>query len=383
MAGIFISYRRTQEPSAFARLVSDRLGGAFPGAPIFLDVATIDAGHDWQAAIKKALADAETLLALIDEKWLTAADEHGRRRLDLPDDYVCFEIASALSAGKRVIPVLIGKASIPIPAALPTSIADLTKRQAMRLTHEGFDSEIGRLIETLGGDPTTSATVPAQSPQPPDLPHATNPYFTGRDEDLAQLHTSLRATGKAVRVQVVAAMGGVGKTTLANEYAHKHWQDYQQVLWVDARRGYEAEFALAFDRLFPERATADILPAAKAKAALAELNSPTDRLLVIDNAEDDKSVQPWLPHGATGCRTLITSRFTAWPKAAGVKVIDLGVLAPEKARDFLIDRTGRKDEAEECSTLARELGYLPLALEQAGAYIDEVSVGVVTYRRLQ
>src|SRR5262245_40416225 len=103
LAGIFISYRRGQESSAFARLVSDCLGKVFPSAAIFLDVATIEAGHDWQAAIKNALADADTLLALIDERWLTAADEHGRRRLDLPDDYVCFEIASALSAGKRVI----------------------------------------------------------------------------------------------------------------------------------------------------------------------------------------------------------------------------------------------------------------------------------------
>jgi len=184
-----------------------------------------------------------------------------------------------------------------------------------------------------------------------------------------------------VRVQVVAAMGGVGKTTLANEYAHRYWRDYRQVLWVDARRGYEAEFALAFDRLFPERATADILPAAKAQAALAELNGATDRLLVIDNAEDAESVRPWLPRGATGCRTLVTSRDTRWPKAEGVKLIDLGVLAPEAARDFLTERAGRTGEAEACAALAQELGHLPLALEQAGAYIDEVGISVATYRR--
>jgi GTPase SAR1 family protein len=53
-----------------------------------------------------------------------------------------------------------------------------------------------------------------------------------------------------VRVQVVVAMGGVGKTTLANEYAHRHWQDYREALWVDARRGCEAEFALAFERVW-------------------------------------------------------------------------------------------------------------------------------------
>jgi tetratricopeptide (TPR) repeat protein len=96
-------------------------------------------------------------------------------------------------------------------------------------------------------------------------------------------------------------------------------------------------------------------------------------LLVIDNVEDCQSVRPWLPDGATtGCRTLITARFSDWPPERGIRTIAIDVLEPEPSRHFLLARTGRiAEEADltSCDDLAKALGYLPLALEQAGAYI--------------
>jgi hypothetical protein len=65
--------------------------------------------------------------------------------------------------------------------------------------------------------------------------------------------------------------------------------------------------------------------------------------------------------------------------AAGIRVIQLYVLDPESARRFLVTRTGRTAEGAEqaaCSDLARELGYLPLALEQAAAYIAAPGAGL-------
>ena len=105
-----------------------------------------------------------------------------------------------------------------------------------------------------------------------------------------------------------------------------------------------------------------------------------ERLLVLDNVEDAENVRPWLPRDATtGCRTLITSRFADWPAAAGIRTIQLYVLQPEPARQFLLARTGRAGEGSErtaCDDLARGLGYLPLALEQAAAYIAAPGAGV-------
>src|SRR6185295_15713815 len=78
----------------------------------------------------------------------------------------------------------------------------------------------------------------------------------------------------------------------------------------------------------------------KAQLALRALESRDDRLLIIDNAEDETSVQSWIPK-AGHCRTLITSRFAGW--SAAVKPIQLHVLEPQPARTLLVFRAGRDE----------------------------------------
>ena len=149
---------------------------------------------------------------------------------------------------------------------------------------------------------------------------------------------------------------------------------------MDAHAGLESGFALLFGKLFPGRSDAGLQQPDKAKLVQAELSGRAERLLVLDNVEDAESVRPWLPcDPTTGCRTLITSRFADWPAAAGIRAIQLYVLEPEPARQFLLARTGRAAAGAEraaCDDLARELGYLPLALEQAAAYIAALGAGV-------
>src|SRR4029077_4212569 len=159
----------------------------------------------------------------------------------------------------------------------------------------------------------TKLAEPALDPIPRivDLPYPANPFFIGRDDELVRIHEELHSTPVAAltqgRVRALAAMGGVGKTTLANEYARRYWRLYPQILWVDARAGLESGFALLFGKLFPGRSKAGLQQPDRAKLALAELSGRADRLLVLDNVEDAESVRPWLPRDpTTGCRTLIT-----------------------------------------------------------------------------
>jgi len=81
----------------------------------------------------------------------------------------------------------------------------------------------------------------------------------------------------------------------------------------------------------------------------------------------------------SGCRTLITSRFGDFPELEGFSVIQPNMLGSEAARHFLVTRTIRAAEGAEraaCDALAKALGYLPLALEQAAAYIAAPGTGL-------
>src|SRR5262249_18050067 len=100
---------------------------------------------------------------------------------------------------------------------------------------------------------------------------------------------------------------------------------------------------------------------------------------IIDNAEDEQSIQPWIP--ATGdCHCLITSRFTAWSKE--VSTYPVWVLDPDPAKELLLCVSNLKGD-EAADRVAKKLQYLPLALEQAAAYVAEnPDGGFATYLSL-
>jgi hypothetical protein len=207
---------------------------------------------------------------------------------------------------------------------------------------------------------------------------ARNPGFTGRVELLSALHTALRdEEGSWAVVQALYGMGGIGKTALAIEYAHRYGAEYEVVWWVPAQ-----EPALVPDRLaelahaLGVAALTDSVTVAVARL-LGALRERERWLLIFDNAEDPAALARFLPGG--GGQMVITSRNPGWHELAspvGVDVFDRG-----ESITLLRRRAPRLSDGE-AGRVAEALGDLPLALVQAGAHLADTTTSVPDYLTL-
>lgn len=148
LRGIFLSYRR-EDAGPYARLLQYQLAERFPDAQVFMDLDSVEAGLDFAAEIGEAVGSCAVLVALIGRQWATLADEGGQRRLDDPDDYVRFEIQTALERGVQVIPVLVDGARPLRQEQLPTELHKLARLNALELSHSRYQYDANRLLELI------------------------------------------------------------------------------------------------------------------------------------------------------------------------------------------------------------------------------------------
>lgn len=150
-SGIFISYRRTTARWT-ARILYQELARTFGDNLVFMDVDTIAPGSQWHPVVHQAAMDAEVMLVVIDQGWLDATDEAGRRRLDDPADIVRREIEIGLRKPARVVPILVDGAAMPQPASLPSTLRSLLDFQGVRLEHSSFESDLHTVIDRIRPD---------------------------------------------------------------------------------------------------------------------------------------------------------------------------------------------------------------------------------------
>lgn len=228
--------------------------------------------------------------------------------------------------------------------------------------------------------------MPRQPQFPGALPRvwkvpARNPNFTGRGADLAALAAAL-ATGPTVTVQAVRGMGGVGKTQLATEYAYAHATDYDLVYWLAAEQ--VASIPDQFTALAVQLGLDPVPDPEGLQAQVHEaLRAVPGWLLIFDNADEAGDLRPWLPGGplppGVPAHVIVTTRRGGF--AALGEILDLDVIAPADALALLRTRVPGLEQATG-TELAEELGRLPLALEQAGAYLDRTGTPPRDYLRL-
>jgi hypothetical protein len=145
---IFISYRR-DDTRADARSIYQRLQKTFGAKKLFMDVDTIERGRDFRSAIDAYLANSAAMLVLIGRNWLGTNAKTNVRRINDPADFVSVEISTALRRDIAVIPVLVDGAQMPQSEDLPAEIRPLAFRQAARITHENFSTDMERLERDL------------------------------------------------------------------------------------------------------------------------------------------------------------------------------------------------------------------------------------------
>jgi tetratricopeptide (TPR) repeat protein len=239
------------------------------------------------------------------------------------------------------------------------------------------------ILSTVPPDYPDHADVPATpgGPRPPgSLPAVwnlgrRNPGFTGRDDMLNRLHDTLRG-GSRVAVQALHGMGGVGKTQLALEYAHRFAGEYDLVWWIPAEQP-----ELIGDHLATLAQKLRLVPMGRATPeaveALRDHLRRVDRwLLVFDNAEDRDQLAPWLPDGSG--HLLITSRDPNWTGVA--RAVDVDVFARSESIGLLRMHLPHLGEAA-ADRLAEALGDLPLAVGQAVDVLAETRLPVDVYLR--
>ena len=257
-----------------------------------------------------------------------------------------------------------------------TSSTHITARDGSISTRDIYGNNVEIKIKNVYGPDETQIKKPFESARK-NIPYSRNINFTGRESLLNSLRNALISGGTTAltQTQTVTGLGGVGKTQLALEYAYRHIDDYEVIWWVRS----EEPVILANDYI----ELADRLGLEKGSGKTEELidvvrqwfENNTVWLLIFDNAQNPHDLTRYLPKIGSG-HVIVTSRNPNWDSLA--KPLEILVFERPESLKFLLMRTGQRDE-KAADALAEALGDLPLALEQAGAYVKETGISFEDY----
>ncbi|BCL80860.1 tetratricopeptide repeat protein [Ktedonobacteria bacterium brp13] len=343
------------------------------------------AGTDWVQAIDTHLERATVILLLVSADFLAS-------------DY-CYsiEVQRALERHEaklaRVIPVLLRPVEW---QGAPFAHLQVLPSNAKAITiwnnqDEAFMDVAAGLRSVIKEVSQLAVSTPSSFPHVWNLPYLRNPFFTGRDEILTLLHNNYAANSVAAslqRAQAISGLGGIGKTQVALEYAYRYGREYECALWIRAttRDALSTDFITIANLLQlsekNEKNLSVVIEAVKQWLAIH-----TRWLLILDNVDDLELVHNFLLSRGSG-HILLTTRMQTMSGIA--KLIEVEIMTPEEGALFLLRRANiiepdaqleHVSEADRTQAMAisKVLGGLPLALDQAGAYIEETASSLSEY----
>lgn len=358
-------------------------------------------GTSWAQEIDQHIESASLILLLISPDFIAS-------------DY-CYNIEMKralerhLAGDAFVIPILVRRCdwqAAPFASlqALPAGrfITEWNEREedtALAMVAAGIREALQQLAAPA------SHTQAGLSSQFWNVPFSRNPFFIGREEQLAQVHAQLQQSQSAAigQVQAISGLGGIGKTQLAVEYAYRHREEYEAVLWVSA------DTLETLNASYSELATLLNLPERDARkqevivqVVKAWLETHRDWLLILDNLDEPQVLfpsntsgrlryaSPFLPSTSRN-HVLLTTRaddLSSLSLSLGFsRPLRMETFTPEQGARLLLVRAERLERAtpqsrQEAEQIARDLGGLALAIDQAGAYLAATGASFSSYLQL-
>lgn len=213
-----------------------------------------------------------------------------------------------------------------------------------------------------------------------NLPFIRNSFFSSREDILESIHINFETYEDRQIIQILSGVGGVGKTQIAIEYAYSFLDYYPLIWWIksETKQGIIESFMELGRNLGISGSHLNLDEDEKIAIIIKKLNCVKKYLLIFDNANCLNEIEKYLPKSNVGS-ILITSRDNNW-KMIG-NVISVDVFTPQEALDFIRKRTLINDLSG-AEVLSKRLGFLPLAMEQAAAYIVNNALSFLDYIEL-
>lgn len=383
----FISYNKADR--AWAEWIAWQLEAE--GYTAVLQAWDFQVGTNFVLAMQQAAASSRRTIAVLSPDYLTALytqaewaaafaqDPTGRQRKLLPVRVRPCELSGIL-ATLAYIDLVEHEES----AARSALLAGINLERAKPITPPTFPGAVS--LPSASGP-----AFPGNAPLIWHVPYGRNLLFTGREELLEYLHTTFTSNQATAlpRALALSGLGGIGKTQIALEYAYRYAHEYRYVLWATAANTEsllsditELARLLGLARDNAEQDSAQLV------AAFQQwLTQHQDWLLLLDNADDLAPLRALLPRGLGG-HVLLTTRAQATGTLA--QAIPVEKMSRDESTLLLLRRAkalaleeplaqASQEQRQEATALAEALDGLPLALDQAGGYIEEYGCSITDY----